>query len=344
MKKIKFAGWLHTVIWIPGMSIGFGLLFAFLFMGVRVFQFPVLLRTIFYSLAIGLIAWSGNEYITRRTGRKWRWEVNPGKTMRIALTLCIAYTLVSISLFNFLFYFPWGADGVNWPRLWEVVFTNSLVAVIITVIILLVVFINVFMRYWREGLQREEQFKRDLITAQYESLRSQVNPHFLFNSLSVLTSLVETEPQAAVKFIRKLSEVYRYVLDMRNRELVMLSEELSLVHAFLFMQQYRFGDHLRVTIAPLNPAARVVPMSVQMLIENALKHNVVSNEQPLEITITGENGWLVCANNYQPRELIEPSAGSGLQNIAGRFAPYSPLKVTWGVESNRFVVRIPLIP
>ncbi|MDD3664727.1 MAG: histidine kinase, partial [Bacteroidales bacterium] len=156
-------------------------------------------------------------------------------------------------------------------------------------------------------------------------------------------SLVETEPPVAVKFIRKLAEVYRYVLDMRDRELVMLSEELSLVHSFLFMQRYRFGDNLQVTIGPMNPAARVVPLSVQMLVENALKHNVVTDHQPLALTLVEEDGWLVCRNNFQPRELIEPSSGTGLQNIAGRLAPFTTRVMTWGVESNCFTVRMPLV-
>lgn len=344
MNKKKVIGRaLRNVAFILGMSVAFGLLFAFLFGGFNVFESSRMVRSALYSMAIGVIAWSGNEFLTRWAGRRWPWEVNPGATFRRVVWICLLYTSVSISLFNFLYYYPWGAAGVNWQRLGEIVLINSLVAVIITVIILLAVFVNVFMRYWREGLQREEQYKRDLITAQYESLRSHVNPHFLFNSLSVLTSLVETEPPVAVKFIRKLAEVYRYVLDMRDRELVMLSEELSLVHSFLFMQRYRFGDNLQVTIGPMNPAARVVPLSVQMLVENALKHNVVTDHQPLALTLVEEDGWLVCRNNFQPRELIEPSSGTGLQNIAGRLAPFTSRVMTWGVESSCFTVRMPLV-
>lgn len=343
MKKKTLARWGRNIGIILGLSVAFGLLFAFLFGGFSIFNLPRLGRSAFYSMAIGLLAWSGNELITRWVGRRWPWSQNPGHTFSIALTLCIVYTMISISAFNFMFYYPWGARGVNWSRLTEIVLINSLIAVIITVIILLAVFVRVFMRYWREGLQREEQYKRDILTAQYEALRSQINPHFLFNSLSVLTALVESDQQSAVKFIRKLSEVYRYVLDVREKELVTIGEELELVRSFLYMQQLRFGDQLRVEMGPFRANGRIVPLSVQMLIENALKHNIASDDQPLYITLTEADGFVVCRNRFQPRELVEPSSGTGLKNIAGRFAAFTAAPVTWGVEDEFFVARIPLV-
>lgn len=343
MKKKTSLRRARYLVTVPLLSVGFGLLFAFLFGGFSAFNASGLLRVAIYSLSIGFIAWAGNSLITHWVSRRWPWHVKPGRTFAIALTLGLIYTLVSIGVFNLLFFYPWGAGQVNWPRLWEVVLVNSLVAVIITVIILLLVFQAIFMRYLRNGLQREEQYKRDIITAQYEALRNQVNPHFLFNSLSVLTSLVETDQGAAVSFIRKLSDVYRYVLDMRDRELVTIGEELQLVRSFLFMQQQRFGDQLKVDIGPVNEAGRIVPLSMQMLIENALKHNIASGESPLFIRINEENGLLVCSNNYQPRPLVEPSAGTGLKNIAGRFSAFTAEPVRWGVENGNFVVRIPVI-
>lgn len=343
MKKRTLHRFIRSVAIILGLSVGFGLLFAFLFGGFSIFNLPRIARSAVYSMAIGLIAWSGNELITRWVGRRWPWTQNPGLTFSIALSLCIGYTLISISAFNFLFYFPWGAQGVNWPRLAELVLINSLIAVIITVIILLAVFVRVFMKYWREGLQREEQYKRDILTAQYETLRSQVNPHFLFNSLSVLTSLVESDQGSAVKFIKKLSEVYRYVLDIREKELVTIGEELDQVRSFLYMQQLRFGNQLQVAVGPFDAGGLIVPLSVQMLIENALKHNKATDDQPLKISLAEEYGFVVCRNSFQPRELVEPSSGTGLKNIAGRCAPFTSKPVTWGVEDGCFVARIPLI-
>lgn len=343
MKRPVVIQWVKNVVLILGLSIGFGLLFAFIFNGFRMFKLPQFISIALYSVSIGVIVWGGSELISRWVPRYWPWQVNPGRTFIINFAFCIVYTLISISAFNFIVLYPRDTAMTDWNGYIESVLMHTLIAVIITVIIFMYFFLKKFLGHWREGMQREEQYKREVITAQYEVLRSQVNPHFLFNSLSVLTSLVETDPKAAVKFIGKLAEVYRYVLDMRDQDTVSLAEELNLARSYLFMQQYRFNEQLVVNISIKNPVGKIVPHSLQMLLENALKHNIISEEQPLSIDVYEEEGYVVCRNTCQPREVIEPSTGTGLKNIAGRYAVLTPKPVLSGIEGNSFVVRIPVI-
>ncbi len=343
MKKPVAIQWAKNVVLILGLSIGFGLLFAFIFSGFRMFKLPRLISIALYSVSIGAIVWGGSELISRWVPRYWPWHVNPGRTFTINFAFCIVYTLVSISAFNFAVLYPRGEAMTDWNGFIWSVLMHTLIAVIITIIIFMYFFLKKFLSHWREGMQREEQYKREVIMAQYEVLQSQVNPHFLFNSLSVLTSLVETDQKAAVKFIGKLAEVYRYVLDMRDQDTVSLADELKLAGSYLFMQQYRFNEQLIVSINIKNPVGKIVPHSLQMLLENALKHNIISEDNPLRIEVYEEEGYVVCSNTYQPREVIEPSTGTGLKNITGRYAVLTPKPVLSGIEGNSFVVRIPVI-
>ena len=200
-----------------------------------------------------------------------------------------------------------------------------------------------FFKNWKEAAVQQEKLKREQLALQYETLKSQVNPHFLFNNLNSLTSLISTNPDKAIDFVKKLSEVYRYVLDQKDHELVALETELKFLESYVFLQRIRFDTNLNIQI-DVNPGKfKVIPLSVQMLVENAIKHNEISDKNPLSIRIfSTEDDYLVVENLLQKKVGSEGS-GSGIQNIKDRYEFFTSKKVTISDNTEKFIVRIPLL-
>lgn len=203
--------------------------------------------------------------------------------------------------------------------------------------------------FYMEKLRRTEfeteQLKKQTIEARFESLRSQINPHFLFNSFNVLSTLVYKDADSAARFIEQLSNVYRYLLYNQEQKLVPLQQELDFLSSYIYLLKIRFQDNLKIEnhISNLAYEKYVAPATLQMLIENAIKHNVVSREQPLTIHLMVENEYLVVRNNLQPKKLPEPSSGIGLQNIKDRYR-FLISKDTFVIHKNgAFTVKVPLI-
>ncbi|NTW23627.1 MAG: PAS domain S-box protein [Lentimicrobium sp.] len=189
------------------------------------------------------------------------------------------------------------------------------------------------------------KLQKENLQSQFEMLRSQVNPHFLFNSLNVLTSLIKIEPDLAEQFTIRLSMVYRYVLENKEKDLVNLETELDFLKAYTFLLDIRFSGKMKVII---NLTAdklqmKVVPLALQLLIENAIKHNTFSKKQPLQVNVFSEDEYLVIENNLQTRETHVQSTGVGLNNIASRYAFFTERKTISGIEGNKFIVKIPLL-
>lgn len=190
------------------------------------------------------------------------------------------------------------------------------------------------------------QLQKENLQSQFEMLKNQVNPHFLFNSLNVLTSLISVEPELAEKFTGQLSKVYRYVLEHRSDDLVKLQTELEFLQSYTFLLMIRFGDKLEVhyNVDQSWYERKLPPLSLQILIENAIKHNTFTNRSPLIIDIfVDENNDLNVINNFQKRDQNMESTGLGLINIANRYSYFTDRKTFFGIENERFVARIPLL-
>ncbi|WP_124980674.1 2TM domain-containing protein [Nonlabens xiamenensis] len=182
-------------------------------------------------------------------------------------------------------------------------------------------------------------------TLQFDALKNQLDPHFLFNSLNVLVSLIEENPKAATKFTTSLSKVYRYVLEQRNKDLVSIQEELKFADTYVSLLKTRFEDSIQVDIEN-NPAfseLMVVPLSLQLLLENAVKHNVISDTKPLQIRIYQEAGNLVVENSLQVKPVVKKSSGVGLNNIAARYQLFTDRKMSTSEADGKFKVQIPIL-
>jgi two-component system sensor histidine kinase AlgZ len=201
---------------------------------------------------------------------------------------------------------------------------------------------------WELNLRRADQLAQAQTQAQLDALAQQLDPHFLFNSLNTLAALIEPANDAAQHYVEGLADLYRYVLLSRERPTVPLADELALVHTYVALQQVRFRDKVRVTydIDPAALAQRVAPLSVQALLENALKHNEASQARPLHIWVRATTESLRVENTYQPRPAgLAPGLGTGLANVRQR---YALLGAAWpvaaGPAGGLFVVALPLLP
>lgn len=188
--------------------------------------------------------------------------------------------------------------------------------------------------------------ERENIRSRFEALKNQVNPHFLFNSLNALSTLVHEDADLAESFILKLTRIYRYVLDLNDRTLISLEDELGFIDNYLFLQQIRFGNNLRLYRQVDREALRkkVPPLSLQLLVENAIKHNVISGEHALTIELRVEEGdTLLVKNNLQKRLRKVESTGLGLNNLRSRYQLISDRMPEFVEEDNAYLARIPLL-
>lgn len=293
-----------------------------------------------YSIPLALV----NSYFFDYLDEKVNWK-NSGK-YRFAIGLFGSVTLTLITIFFIRVFHRTVLDQVSL----EVFFNTErlqfyFIALIITLVISLFFHAFHFYKELQKNKLKEQKIIAGTASAQFESLKNQIDPHFLFNSLNVLTSLIEENPDKAQKFTTSLSKIYRYVLDQKDKELVSLEEELNFAGIYIQLLQMRFENSVFVKLPKQlqNPDAKVVPLSLQLLLENSIKHNIVSESKPLTITIYEENNTLVVENNLQRKEVLSTRKGVGLQNIINRYGILTNRNVEIIETNGLFQVKLPIL-
>jgi two-component system LytT family sensor kinase len=288
------------------------------------------------------IYWEGVRFIYFQTRKRFPYVSQTSRRIFWLLFLSISF-IVSASL---LLHTTEDAFRIL-PESSAGVFTFRKHAVSVTILVLCLPYYesSYYFGQLQEALLEAEQLKKEQVQSQLEMLKSQVNPHFLFNSLNTLASLIPEEPDLAVDFVRKLSKVYRYILEIRDFHTVPLQKELSALKAYHFLLQIRFGESLNVKIdipdRYLNE--HILPLSLQMLIENAVKHNILSVHKPLWIEVFISNGRVIVRNNLQRKNQQTDSTGLGLQNIQNRYQLLGSQPVDVIVTTQSFSVSLPLL-
>ena len=224
-------------------------------------------------------------------------------------------------------------------------FSNYLVTIIITFVVTLAFHAFYLYKAYQETRLKEQKIIAGTANAKFESLKNQIDPHFLFNSLNVLSSLIEENPENAQRFTTSLSKIYRYVLEQKDKELVTVSEELAFAKTYMNLLKMRFENSITFELPENfdNADAKVVPLSLQLLLENTIKHNVVSENKPLHIKIYIKDNFLVVENNLQKKEVLQDRKGVGLQNIVSRYAILSRRKVLIDENKEAFAVYLPIL-
>ncbi|MFV8366052.1 2TM domain-containing protein [Flavobacterium sp. XS1P27] len=218
-------------------------------------------------------------------------------------------------------------------------------AIVITFFVTLSVHAISFYKAYNENKVKEQKIIAGTANAKFESLKNQIDPHFLFNSLNVLSSLIEENPENAQRFTTSLSKIYRYVLEQKDKELVSVAEELAFAKTYMNLLKMRFENSLfyELPSTAINSEAKVVPLSLQLLLENTVKHNVVSEQRPLHIRIYVEGDYLAVQNDYQKKEVLQDRQGVGLQNIVNRYGIITNRKVLIAQNEKTFTVKIPIL-
>ena len=321
---------------------GIGLAIAFLFK-LFLFRSPNFFddEIIFVSI-ITVLLWEGNLQIDCFLDKKISWITLPNERIIAQITTNLVYTiLVLITSISVINYFKFGSFEVFNPKLREV-FIPTL---IITFLVIIIDISNHFLKSWKASLLEVEKYKTESANAQLQNLKSQLNPHFLFNNLSVLTSLVYKNQDKAAEFINELAKVYRYVLDSKNSELVPLHEELDFINHYIYLQKIRFEDRIsfEINIEENKNSYLIVPMCLQMVVENTIQHNEASQANPLKVQIYTQDNFLVIENKIQLRSDEVNSSKTGLKNIELRYSFYTDEKVVISNNGEIFKVILPLI-
>ena len=219
------------------------------------------------------------------------------------------------------------------------------ISLIITFFVILTIYAFHFYKLYQENKVAQQKIIAGTANAKFESLKNQIDPHFLFNSLNVLSSLIEENPENAQKFTTSLSKIYRYVLEQKDKELVSVEEELAFAKTYMNLLKMRFENSITFDLPTdfNNPEAKVVPLSLQLLLENTIKHNVVSEQKPLHIKIFVQENYLVVQNDLQKKEVLGDRKGVGLQNIISRYAILTNRKVIIEQTATQFSVFLPIL-
>ena len=303
---------------------------------------PTFLIGFIWSLSICITQWIGPVLIIHLLEKRLPWIQRP--IMR-TITQFILMLLWSVSAFVAVqLLMMYLIEGLSPSDAWQYATGYIIYTFLISLFISLVFTTIGFFRAWRKSVLNEAAIKAEMMSYKYESLRNQINPHFLFNSFNVLSDLVYEDQAQAVKFIRQMSDLFRYILDSRDKELVSLSEELEFIKLYAFLLKTRFGDKLKLAI-DLNPDinAHIVPMTLQLLVENAVKHNEVSEKFPLSISIRQDGQYIEVENVMKPKPIGNDAKKTGLKNISQQFAFFTDKEIEVQSNDSHFLVRVPII-
>jgi two-component system LytT family sensor kinase len=320
------------------------ILLAFLVQGNLYFDH--LLIDLGYSFAMFLLFYEGYMQLNAFLDKRFpKWQMSAGRYL-LGLVLFMFFSLAVFSLIGIVPHLLLEPGAVGPLTETTGLRLNFVVLVLVsTIYYSILTSFHVFRNIHQASLQAEK-LQKEIAQAQFESLKNQVNPHFLFNSLNVLTSLIMLDPLLAEKFTEQLSKAYRYVLEHKGDDMVALRTELEFIHSYIFLIDIRFKDKLKINlhIPPEKLNWLLPPLTLQLLIENAIKHNVVSKKSPLAIDIfVDKNDYLCVSNNLQIRDDKMASSRVGLHNISNRYGYITDKPTFFGLVDDKYVAKIPLL-
>lgn len=306
-----------------------------------VFEWKIYGNAVLTTFLFTFFIWIGCEIIVTLLDKKITWKEHTTKRLILQTLIIILYTSVVVyfGVYYICFYHETAFD-------FNIYFQNFIFSVIITIFVNTIIAGIYFFREWKSSLLENEELKKNQILSEFEVLRNQVNPHFLFNCLNTLTAIIDENPKKANEFVVKLAEVYRYTLSHREQVLVDLKSELDFLQAYIYLNHMRFGDYLKIEInidEAVIHSKSIVGLGLQMLLENAIKHNIISKNKPLWIQVFDYQDKIVVKNKLQLKTNVE-STGIGLQNIKNRYhAVNHELEMEIYQTEEFFEVRLPLI-
>ncbi|MER3376611.1 MAG: 2TM domain-containing protein [Allomuricauda sp.] len=343
-KAIKYIGKLLSV------AILVGLVLATIFIGLEALSggdvaFDAeMMREVGYYIFYSIVLTFLNSFYYDYVNHKVTWKRYAKYRLAISALGGVLVTMLGILWIRMVLRL--GFEGVDWETFVEgEELAFYVVALLITMVVSVFFHAVYFYKNWQEKRVKEQKIIAGTASARFDALKNQLDPHFLFNSLNVLTSLIEEDPDQAQRFTTSLSKVYRYVLEQKNKDLVTVDEELNFAHTYVRLLKMRFEDSIVFEIPEKCsiPDAKIVPLSLQLLLENAVKHNVVTATRPLHIKVFEQEGMLVVSNNLQEKQVVKKSSGVGLQNIKQRYNILTDREVVIEKNTLDFSVSLPML-
>jgi len=330
-----YSNWYYMVLLIVGVSIAIGYMFSFV-LGLDV----TFMRVFVQSMVSTTLIWGGCIAIVIYSWKKYPWESMPVKHLIIEISAIILLLMVFFSVSNS---FVCLQEKVSFATGIKSHSIEIIITILITFLITTIHEAIFFYQQWKKNFSKSISLEKDNLEARYNALKAQVNPHFLFNSLNSLMNLLDNNPTAE-QYVQDLSEYLRYMLLSNSRESVPLQEELDNLEKFFHLQKLRFNEnlHVELSIQPASLQLQIPPLALQMLVDNCIKHNIVSSHHPLTIKIHDDGKNITVVNNLQLKQSVE-STGQGLKNIEGRYRFMSGEPVKIESDNNYFSVTIPLI-
>ena len=297
-----------------------------------------------FFIALAYFIWQGNRYLLFRTRQRFTWFDKPIEKLILLLLNNIFYTSPLTVAWLCVWYRVAGFPAIDWQAILVVVLIN-----VICVLFVTHVYETVFMVKEQQGEQlKNADLSRAKAEAELAALKNQIDPHFMFNSLNSLSFLISTDPAKAAVFTESLAEVYRYILSQKGRTLVLLQDELEFTQQYTALLDLRFGRALQFSRhfnGTLDKEFLIPPTSVFVALENAVKHNEISEKNPLHVNIDLRDNKLVITNKMRSKRNLDHSSGIGLKNLDERFKITTGQGIEAGrVDDNVFQVTLPLIP
>jgi len=296
---------------------------------------PVLYFSIGWFALISFLLWIGNRVLTKRLDKAMSWSRWGNFRFFTQLLSGLAYLLVLINGTYYAIKTP--LTGTP-PSLAELIVANAW-GIIIFVPVFSIYFSLHFLRHWRRTELEMERFQKENMRSQLDSLKSHLDPHFLFNNLNILASLIDKNKEASKEFVHKFAEVYRSILKSKAEDLILLSDELGFIESYVFLIKTRFEENVKFSIDVSSYDKMLPPLTLQMLVENAIKHN----NMPLEIAIAQDGPDYLVISNTLNKTSPETSSGTGINNIRRRYAHFTSKPVDVSEQNGKFEVRIPLL-
>jgi hypothetical protein len=327
----------------------FSLFIPIVFFGLRIGRVPYYNRYAYWTtLLITGSIWISSRYIMIWARRRYPSFTQVRKRLLIQISLIVLVALVVNNLVGYFLKDYCASFLAQRPvplSLSDILINSNAAAIFCTLLVVAIYEGVYFMSELKKSVEEKEMLKRESLQAQLNALKTQVNPHFLFNNLNTLSAVIPDNPGQAIDFVQQLSKVYRHILEVKNEQSILLSEEMDVLRAYAFLLKTRFGDNLDISIrvADEKLQQRIVPLSLQILMENAIKHNIVSSARPLRIDVTTANGRLIVSNNLQKKNQPVESTGIGLDNIRNRYRLLGNRQVEVEEGPSSFTVSIPLI-
>lgn len=295
-----------------------------------------------FGISILLISsiWEIFRLINRVLARYFPIDEKP--ITRIVLQLALgALALFAIRAIGFAWIGPYFPTKLTWEFRAAIYAVDFFFSAAINVMF----FAQDYFKRWKASIEKAEKLEKEKTQVQFDNLKNQLNPHFLFNALTSLNSLIFSDQNLASNFLQHLSRVYRYVLQHKEKEQVSLATEVDFIANYIFLLETRFGRAFQVKINLNDEALErgVVPVTLQIMLENAIKHNVMNEMRPLVVDIYNEGDYLHVRNNLQRKKVVDSSNKQGLENLKSLYRYLSPLNVMVEETTHYYCVKIPLL-